>query len=343
MDPYALLKPFLFQLPPEAAHKVTLTLLKAGYTSGLSSFFFQSGTPEQGHVTIAGLSFPNRVGLAAGLDKNAEVVDAMLSLGFGFVEIGTVTPRPQQGNPKPRLFRLKQDRALINRMGFNNDGMEVIARRLAKRTKNGIVGGNIGKNKDTPNAQAHQDYRAVFRTLAPYVDYFTVNVSSPNTPDLRELQDKSFLTGIFETLQETKVKMGSKHPIFLKIAPDLNEDQLNDIVALTRQVPVDALIATNTTISRDGLQTGDEQLEAIGAGGLSGAPLTNKANNVLTFLYQHLGTEVPLIASGGVMSGTDALAKQQAGAKLIQVYTGLIYEGPQLVSDILSVTAKEWE
>ena len=340
MDPYRLLKPFLFRLPAEKAHDLTLQLLKIGHqVPGFLKVLKTDPNLVHQPTQVAGLSFPNPLGLAAGLDKNAEVVDAMLSLGFGFVEIGTVTPRPQAGNPHPRLFRLKRDKALINRLGFNNEGMHRIAKRLAKREVSGIVGGNIGKNKDTPNDQAHEDYQAVFETLAPYVDYFTVNVSSPNTPDLRELQDKSFLTTIFDTLQTAKAGSGYQHPIFLKIAPDLNESQLQDIVTLTEEVPVDGLIATNTTISREGLETPPEQVEAIGAGGLSGGPLTAKANTVLDYLYERLGEDLPVIASGGVMQGEDALQKMKAGAQLVQIYTGFVYEGPRIINDILHAMA----
>lgn len=342
MDVYKLLKPVLFSLPAETAHNLTLKLLKVGMRlPKLESLVTNNGLPKEKTTEIAGLTFPNQVGLAAGLDKNAEVVNEMLALGFGFVEIGTVTPRPQSGNPKPRLFRLPRDKALINRLGFNNDGMEVIAKRLAQRKTRGIVGGNIGKNKDTPNDKAHEDYRAVFDALAPYVDYFTVNVSSPNTPDLRELQDKSFLKTIFETLQSAKDQNGYQHPIFLKIAPDLNESQLKDIVSLTHALAVDGLIATNTTINRKGLLTPYERVKQFGEGGLSGAPLTDQATDVLTYLRDNLSTDIPLIASGGVMEGEDAKAKLEVGAQLVQVYTGFVYHGPSLIKDIRVALGKD--
>ncbi len=332
MNLYALVKPLLFGLPPETAHNLTLKILKRGAKwPGINP-----NIPENTQsVQIGSLKFPNRVGLAAGLDKNAEVFNEMLALGFGHVEVGTVTPKPQSGNPKPRLFRLPKDQALINRMGFNNDGMQTIAGRLANRKEKGIVGGNIGKNKDTPNDKAHEDYLAVFNHLAPYVDYFTVNVSSPNTPDLRALQDKESLKKIMGTIQEANQTLNNARPIFLKIAPDLNESQLKDVGHLAQELEVDALIATNTSTSRTGLQTSTKKLDAIGKGGLSGRPLKNNATHTLTDLHKQLGSSIALIASGGIMKGQDAEEKFKAGAKLVQVYTGLVYKGPHLIQDIL--------
>ncbi len=342
MDFYKLLRPVLFSLPAETAHNLTLKLLKLGMRlPGLKNQLAKDGLYSKKPIDMAGLSFPNRVGLAAGLDKNAEVVNEMLALGFGFVEIGTVTPRPQSGNLKPRLFRLPRDKALINRLGFNNDGMEVVAERLAQRKSNGVIGGNIGKNKDTPNDKAAEDYLAVFNALAHYVDYFTVNVSSPNTPDLRELQDKPFLKEIFDTLHAARDAKGYHHPIFLKIAPDVNESQLLDIISLTREIGLDGLIATNTTINRTGLLTPKEEIEKIGEGGLSGEPLKDKASDVLAYLRDNLPDDFPLIASGGLMEGVDARAKMKAGADLVQVYTGFVYNGPSLIRDIQKVMARD--
>lgn len=332
----------LFLMSAEKAHHVTLTLLNIIIKTPIIGAIFTSfwrNKDAQG-VDFAGLHFPNRVGLAAGFDKNARYLEVMKALGFGHVEIGTVTPKAQPGNDKPRLFRLVKDEAIINRMGFNNDGVEAIAERLKNKPSGLIVGGNIGKNKVTANEDAVNDYKICFEKLYPYVDYFTVNVSSPNTPGLRALQDRGPLTEILNALMAMRadfVGKGSKQlPILLKIAPDLNQEQLDDIVALTLETKIDGLVATNTTISRDGLKTDKATVEAIGAGGLSGKPVKEKSTEVLSYLCQKFEGKVPVIGVGGIHSKADADEKFKAGAGLVQVYSGFIYEGPALVKAIAS-------
>ena len=283
---------------------------------------------------LFGLSFENPVGLAAGFDKDARWVDELSSLGFGFVEIGTLTPIGQPGNEKPRLFRLPKDHALINRMGFNNGGVLPAAERLKKRKSNVIVGGNIGKNKTTENDQAVNDYLICFEALYPHVDYFAVNVSSPNTPGLRALQEKKPLLEILLRLQEANAKKVKRKPILLKIAPDLTDNQLNDIIDIVKESKIDGVIATNTTIVREPLKTSTAEIEAIGAGGLSGLPLAKRSTEVIRYLKQKSGNAFPVIGVGGVHSAQDALEKIEAGADLIQVYTGFIYEGPGLARSI---------
>jgi dihydroorotate dehydrogenase len=283
---------------------------------------------------VAGLRFRNPVGLAAGFDKNAEMVDQLEALGFGFIEIGTVTPRPQPGNDKPRLFRLKQDNALINRMGFNNKGATVAAAKLKQRKSKILVGGNIGKNKDTPNDQALSDYLICFRELFDVVDYFVVNVSSPNTPGLRDLQEKEPLTALLRELQTKNKEKFNPKPIFLKIAPDLTFSQLDDIIDIVKQTGIAGVIATNTTISREKLRTSKQEVEKIGAGGLSGAPLAHRATEVIRYLCDRSNNAFPVIGVGGIASPSEAMEKRKAGAGLIQLYTGFIYEGPGLVKKI---------
>lgn len=278
---------------------------------------------------LFGLKFPNPVGLAAGFDKDAKLYKELSNLGFGFIEIGTITPRPQAGNPKKRLFRLKEDSAIINRMGFNNGGMEAAADRL-RSNKNVLIGGNIGKNKNTPNDQAGEDYRLCFESLFDVVDYFVVNVSSPNTPNLRELQDKEPLTNLLNDLQKLNRKKEQPKPILLKIAPDLTESQLLDIIEIVSDTGIDGVIATNTTISREGLSS-ENRSEA---GGLSGKPLSNRSTEVIRFLHQKSKGAFPIIGVGGIHSAEDALEKIKAGASLLQLYTGFVYEGPALVKAI---------
>jgi dihydroorotate dehydrogenase len=286
--------------------------------------------------TCFGLHFPNPVGLGAGFDKNAAYLEELEMLGFGFVEIGTVTPKPQAGNAPPRLFRIPDQKALINRMGFNNEGLDIISKRLKDRkSKNNsslIVGGNIGKNKVTENRDAWMDYCSNFKGLEEVVDYFVVNVSSPNTPGLRELQEKESLRKIFSELQN--LNKNSK-PILLKIAPDLETSALDDIIALTNEVNIEGLVATNTTIDRSLLNTlNQEKAKKIGAGGLSGQPLLAKSNEVLKYLHKGISGRIPIIASGGVFTGADAASKINAGASLVQIWTGFIYEGPMIVKNI---------
>lgn len=279
---------------------------------------------------VFGLEFPNPVGLAAGFDKDARYVDTLACLGFGFVEIGTVTPRPQPGNPPPRLFRLPKDQALINRMGFNNQGAAAAATRLAGRKSRVIIGGNIGKNKITPNAEAEEDYEQCFHALYDVVDYFVVNVSSPNTPGLRHLQDKEPLRKLLLRLQALNRQKKQPRPMLLKIAPDLDAHQLDDIIDIAIETQLDGIVATNTTLSREGLTTSPTQVAQCGAGGLSGKPLTSRSTEIIRYLHQRTAGRLAIIAVGGIFTAEDALEKLQAGASLVQVYTGFIYEGPAI-------------
>ena len=275
---------------------------------------------------VFGLKFKNPVGLAAGFDKDAKLYKELSALGFGFVEIGTLTPRPQPGNEKKRLFRLKEDEAIINRMGFNNGGVEAAVERL-KKNNNVLIGGNIGKNKTTPNEKAVDDYLFCFKALFDYVDYFVVNVSSPNTPNLRELQDKEPLTDLLKSLQKENKKKSASKPVLLKIAPDLMDPQLLDIIDIVKETGIDGIIATNTTISREGLISANRNE----AGGLSGKPLRKRATEVIRFLSEKSNKAFPIIGVGGINSAEDALEKLEAGASLVQLYTGFIYEGPGLI------------
>ncbi|QCR20939.1 quinone-dependent dihydroorotate dehydrogenase [Pontibacter sp. SGAir0037] len=332
-----LIRPLLFKLDPEQVHYLTADTLKAAYKLPLAKsicsnmFTVQDKRLER---ELFGLKFPNPVGLAAGFDKDARLIDEFTSFGFGFIEIGTLTPKPQAGNDKPRLFRLPSDQAIINRMGFNNEGVDAAVTRLRNRKSKVIVGGNIGKNKITPNEQALSDYLYCFKALYEVVDYFVVNVSSPNTPDLRALQEKEPLQQLLLALQEQNNRMPQPKPLLLKIAPDLNEHQLNDIIEIAIEANLSGLIATNTTISRDGLHTPAGRVSAIGAGGLSGKPLTKHSTEIIRYLRQHLPPQIKIIGVGGIMSAADALEKLDAGADLVQLYTGFIYEGPGLISQI---------
>lgn len=307
------------------------------------SFGFNSTVLEK---DVFGLHFQNPVGLGAGFDKNALYLPELGSLGFGFVEIGTVTPKPQAGNDKPRLFRLPADKALINRMGFNNDGVSVIKERLSNyklQTDNNklVIGGNIGKNKITPNEEAWQDYVTCFTELFDCADYFVVNVSSPNTPGLRELQEKDSLRKIFSELQHINQGKPKPKPILLKIAPDLTREQLDDIVSLSLELNLSGLVATNTTINRTQLQTPNAKLQTIGMGGLSGKPVRERATEVVRYLAEQTNHSIPIIASGGVFTGPDAEEKLNAGASLVQVWTGFIYEGPAIVKNICKYLASK--
>lgn len=341
---YKLVKPLFFSLDPETAHYTVTgglrTFLKIWGSKKLmkASFSYENPNLEQ---TVFGVKFKNPVGLAAGFDKNAEFIQEMASLGFGFIEIGTVTPRPQPGNDKPRMFRLPKDGALINRMGFNNQGVDVAALRLKYFTERDglVVGGNIGKNKTTPNEDAVNDYVICFDKLFDYVDYFVVNVSSPNTPGLRDLQEKEPLKHILNTLQQRNEKHEKPKPIMLKIAPDLTDSQLDDIVEIVIDTRIAGVIATNTTIQRDGLQSNASLINE--AGGVSGKPLAVRSTEVIRYLAEKSDRRFPIIGVGGIHSAADALAKIQAGASLVQVYTGLIYEGPQLVKQICKRIAKK--
>jgi dihydroorotate dehydrogenase len=348
---YHLLRSVLFWFAPEWAHYFSMNALQIlcsipGVKKVVSARF--SITKASLQQSFFGLTFKNPVGLGAGFDKNARYLRELEALGFGFVEIGTVTPLPQAGNDKPRLFRLPEDKALNNRMGFNNDGVKVITERL-KQWKNSqvmpnsssaspisqlLIGGNIGKNKVTPNEQAWKDYEICFNELFDWVDYFVVNVSSPNTPGLRELQEKESLRKILEHLQTINKTKTNPKPLLLKIAPDLTFGQIDDVIDLALEIPLDGLVATNTTIERKGLKTGDALLERIGAGGLSGLPLKERNTAIVQYIAERTGGTIPIIASGGIFTFTDAREKIAAGASLVQVWTGFIYEGPSIVKNI---------
>jgi dihydroorotate dehydrogenase len=343
---HSILKPLLFQMDPEQAHHLTMSLAKVGLYLPFAPTIL--GIPTVKSTTSAktscmGLEFPNPVGLAAGFDKDGKYLNIMEKLGFGFLELGTVTPRPQAGNPKPRLFRLPKDKALINRMGFNNEGVDALARRLEKRTKSDmIIGGNIGKNKDTSNESASDDYLNCFARLFDYVDYFTVNVSSPNTPGLRELQDKEPLKRLLNDIQHKNTALGGK-PVLLKIAPDMNEAQLEEVCALTLECGLNGLVLTNTTISREHLTTPVAHINQIGQGGLSGAPLLQQSTNVVEFCRAALPESVAIVGVGGITEPKDALQKLKAGANLVQVYSGLVYYGPSLPGRINELILNEYD
>ncbi len=329
----SIIRKFLFQIDPEKVHhfsfKTLKFLFKFPFTKNIakSMFLVKDKKLER---KLFGLTFKNPIGLAAGFDKNANLFNEFTNFGFGFVEIGTVTPKPQDGNPKKRLFRLIKDEAIINRMGFNNDGVKIIADRLRKKKTDIIIGGNIGKNKVTPNEQAVDDYIICFNELFDVVDYFVVNVSSPNTPNLRELQDKEPLTNLLSALQKINQKKESPKPLLLKIAPDLSDDQLYDIIDIVKNTKIDGVIATNTTIARDNLVSENRKE----TGGLSGKPVKDRSTEVIRFLSEKSNKAFAIIGVGGIYSAQDAKEKLDAGADLIQVFTGFIYEGPGLVKKI---------
>ena len=334
--PYALTRPFLFGLDPEAAHELTLDSIARLQNTPLQCLWAHSRVSDP--VTVAGLKFPNRIGLAAGLDKNGRCIDGLGAMGFGFIEVGTVTPKGQPGNPKPRMFRLPEANALINRLGFNNEGLDSflanVKRATSFRRAGGILGLNIGKNAVTPIENAVDDYLIGLTGVYPHADYVTVNISSPNTKNLRALQSDEALDALLSALQARKLQLAKEHgrtvPMFVKIAPDLDEAQVKVIAATLKNNGIDGVIATNTTIGRDavkGMQHAEE------AGGLSGAPVFEASNKVIRQLRAELGSAYPIIGVGGVLSGADAKAKRQAGADLVQVYTGLIYRGPALASE----------
>jgi dihydroorotate dehydrogenase len=334
---YRIFRFFIFLFKPERAHYISFWLIKQAFRIPyIEKWWIKSVVikDEALKTSVFGIKFPNRIGLAAGLDKNAEMYREMSKFGFGFIEIGTVTPKPQPGNDKPRLFRLKKDKAIINRMGFNNDGVDVIVERLKSRPKDIIIGGNIGKNKSTPNEKAIDDYLICFNALHSYVDYFVVNVSSPNTPNLRDLQEKEPLKDLLSTLIKENNKKAFQKPILLKIAPDLSNHQLDDIIEIVQETGIQGVIATNTTIGRDGLLTGKKRIEAIGIGGLSGKPLLKRSTEVIKYLHDNSNGSFPIIGVGGIHSEKDAMEKINAGASLIQLYTGFIYEGPGLIKRI---------
>lgn len=335
---YNLVKTIMFFMSPEVAHEFAMKGLSwVLKTPVIGPWFKKSCVPANGKpIQVCGIEFPNGLGLAAGFDKNAKWLHQLKDLGFGHVEVGTVTPVAQPGNPAPRLFRLPEDKALINRMGFNNDGVDAMVERLKARPSGLIVGGNIGKNKNTPNENAVDDYVIAFTKLYDHVDYIAVNISSPNTPGLRDLQEDSFITSLFEQLQALRSERETWKPIFLKIAPDFHQNQIKELVKTIKKAKVDGVIATNTTISRDDLRTDKKTIQNIGAGGLSGKPVYEASNTVLGFLAMELGGNIPLIGVGGVFSKSDYNAKISRGASLVQVYTGFIYVGPRIVRKILS-------
>lgn len=338
MNPYTLLRPLLFQFDPEAAHHLTIDALKRLQTTPLLGLLGQKTTADP--CTVMGLDFPNRVGLAAGLDKNGECVDAWAALGFGFIEVGTVTPRPQPGNPKPRLFRLPEAEGVINRMGFNNAGVDALLGNVANANYRGILGINIGKNFDTPIERAVDDYLIGLRKVYARASYVAVNISSPNTKNLRDLQSGSELGKLLAALKAEQAQLAEQHgkytPIAVKIAPDLEPEQIQEMADLFRRHRIDAVIATNTTLSRNGVEGLPHGQEA---GGLSGRPVRERSTAVLAALAQAMAGEIPLIGVGGIFSGEDARAKIEAGASLVQVYTGLLYQGPALISDCASSLA----
>ena len=340
---YGLARPLLFAFDAERAHGLGLASLEAAYRCGLSPLV---ATPPRPLPTKAlGLTFPNPVGLAAGLDKNGAHVDALLSLGFGFVEVGTVTPLPQPGNPRPRMFRLPQQQAVINRLGFNNLGVDVLVRNVERaKRRTGLLGINIGKNKDTPNEDAVADYMVCLRRVYPLADYVTVNISSPNTAGLRELQEEQALRKLVGTLREEQEKLAARHgkrvPLLVKIAPDLSENDIDAAARVLGDLAVDGVIATNTTISREGVEGARHAQQA---GGLSGAPLMGQATTVLRMLRTRLPDTIPLVGVGGILHGADAATKQAAGALLVQTYTGLVYRGPALIAECVDALRRRKE
>lgn len=332
------IRPLLFLFPPELIHDILIIALKfCGKIPFLRTLIKKSLVLESPKLEkkISGLTFKNPVGLAAGFDKNAEVFNILSDFGFGFVEIGTVTPRAQDGNPKPRIFRLTKDKAIINRMGFNNQGTEIIIKNLKLRFSGDlIIGGNIGKNKSTPIEEAIKDYEFCFENLFPYVDYFAINVSSPNTPELRKLQEKQKLKELFDGLININNSKEKQKPIFIKIAPDLSAGELEDIADLVNNCDITGVIATNTTVSRENLSYDKDLIKSLGEGGLSGKPLRDRSTEIISLLRKLLDSEKIIIGVGGILSEHDALQKLDAGADLIQLYTGFIYESPYLVKKI---------
>lgn len=341
--PYSLVRPLLFSLNPETAHNVTLPLLRSIAHTGIAQLFSKKITDTR---VVMGLPFPNAVGLAAGMDKDGAYIDGLAALGFGYIEVGTVTPRAQPGNPKPRMFRLPQAHALINRMGFNNGGVDAFVRNVQAsryyQERQGILGLNIGKNADTPIERATEDYLACFDKVYPYASYITVNISSPNTKNLRQLQQSAELDSLLSQLKTSQTRLADQHsryvPVVLKIAPDLDQEQISTIADALRRHRIDGVIATNTTITRDAVQGLPHAEEA---GGLSGAPVLALSNKVIRSLHHALGNEIPIIGAGGILSANDAKSKMDAGACLVQLYTGLIYRGPTLISECAKAIAME--
>lgn len=340
-----LVRPLLFLFAPETIHFIVSCILKVTFIiPGLSYIISRLFTLENKRLVrdVAGLKFKNPVGLAAGFDKNASLFNELSNLGFSFVEIGTITPVPQTGNKRPRSFRLAKDSALINRMGFNNYGIEEIVRRLKRKRCDIIIGGNIGKNTKTTNKDAYNDYEICFRKIYDHVDYIAVNVSCPNIDNLTELQDAKALENILHRLMEIRKKQTKHKPVFLKISPDLSNRQLDEIIDISVNTGINGIIATNTTIERKELRTSQDKIDKIGSGGLSGKPLTNRSTATIKYINKKLDGKLPIIGVGGIMSPEDAIEKIEAGATLVQVYTGFIYEGPYLVKRINKAIAKAY-
>lgn len=340
---YSLARPFLFGLDAERAHGLGLQALELAYRTGTTGLLAGSIAPMP--TKLLGLTFPNPVGLAAGLDKNGAHIDALFALGFGFVEVGTVTPRPQPGNPKPRMFRLPEHQAIINRLGFNNEGVDALVRNVERaRRKGGLLGINIGKNKDTSNDRAASDYLYCLERVYPLADYITINISSPNTAGLRELQEEQALRHLIGTLRDSQEELGAQHgkrvPMLVKVAPDLSDDDIDAVARVLADLSVDGVIATNTTVSRINVQ---QHPLAHETGGLSGAPLMGQSTTVLRRLRARLPDNIPLIGVGGILSGADAVAKMSAGASLVQCYSGLIYRGPELVRECVEAIRRRRE
>ena len=340
---YGFARPFLFGMDPERAHGLTLDALEVAYRTGLNPLVSRKPAPLP--TKAFGLTFPNPVGLAAGMDKNGKHIDALMALGFGFVEVGTVTPKPQAGNPKPRMFRLPEHEAVINRLGFNNEGLEALVRNVERaQRRGGLLGINIGKNKDTPNEAAEGDYMYCLSRVYALADYVTVNISSPNTAGLRELQEEQQLRRLVGTLREEQERLGAKHgkrvPMLVKVAPDLSESDVDAAARVLADLEVDGVIATNTTVSRYAVQGAEHADEA---GGLSGRPLMGAATTVLRMLRTRLPESIPLIGVGGIVAGADAATKMSAGATLVQLYTGLVYRGPALVNECVDAMRRRKE
>jgi dihydroorotate dehydrogenase len=340
---YSFARPFLFGLDAERAHGLGLKALDLAYRTHSTGLIAHRRPPLP--TKLLGLAFPNPVGLAAGLDKNGAHIDALLALGFGFIEIGTVTPRAQPGNPRPRMFRLERDQALVNRLGFNNGGVDALVRNVERaRRKGGLLGINIGKNKDTPNEDAASDYLYCLERVYPLADYITVNISSPNTAGLRELQEEQALRRLVGTLREAQERLAARHgkrvPMLVKVAPDLSDSDIDAAARVLSQLSVDGVIATNTTIARTAVQG---HRHAHEAGGLSGAPLMGQSTLVLRRLRTRLPESIPLVGVGGILSGADAVAKMAAGASLVQCYTGLVYRGPELVGECIDAMRRRKE
>jgi dihydroorotate dehydrogenase len=336
---YSLARPFLLCLDAEKAHDLSLTAMEAAYRTGMNPLLASKPAPLP--TQVLGITFPNPIGLAAGLDKNAAHIDALAALGFGFIEVGTTTPRPQSGNPKPRMFRLPEHEAVINRLGFNNAGVDALVRNAECARFSGVLGINIGKNKDTPNERAADDYLHCLERVYARASYITVNISSPNTQGLRDLQEEETLKRFIGTLRERQEQLAAQHgarkPMLLKIAPDLAESEMDAIAEVLRVARIDGLICTNTTIARDGVAG---HRHAGEAGGLSGRPVFAKSTAVLRGMAQRLGDAVPLIGVGGILGGIDAVAKFDAGASLVQCYTGLVYRGPALIGECVEALRK---